>query len=250
MEKAFKTKIVHKDKSLSIIHKNKIIDLKSTKSSTSAPIGKLIVKYKFDKSIYDNLIPTFDVDFNNYIIVDDYVDIKNSVVTRSIYKSKSPTIIKFGNNVQNEKTSSLLEIVYLDTTSITNMNNMFDNCNNLRKISVNDWIIANTTPTENMFKNCSNLEYIMMHNSNYYSVNKIIEQLPTRSQDELGYLFLSNIDDMTKVDIESGTSKYWTIRDEQSSFILGRSKLGVAKLFSDGKEDFILDESALDVDTL
>jgi len=250
MEKVFRIKIVHKDKSLSIIHKNKIIDLKSTKDSTSAPIGKLIVKYKFDKSIYNNLIPTFDVGFNNYIIVDDYVDTKKSVVTRSIYKSKSPTIIKFGNNVQNAETSSLIEIMYLDTTNITNANNMFDNCNNLGKISINNWAITDTVSIENIFKNCNKLDQIIMSNSDYNSVNKIIEQLPTRTQDGPGYFFLSYIDDMAKVDTESSASKYWNIKDEQTCFILSQSKLGIAKLSSDGKEEFILDESMLDIDTL
>lgn len=248
MEKVFR--IVHKGKAISIMHKNKIVGLKGIETAVTEPARKLVAKYKFDKSICNNLIPIFDIDLTNYIVVDDYVDIKESVVTRSIYKTKSPTMIRFGNSVQNAETSSLIEIMYLDTTNITNANNMFDNCNNLRKISINNWAITDTVSIENIFKNCNKLGQIIISNSDYNSVNKIIEQLPTRTQDEPGYFFLSYIDDMAKVDTESSASKYWNIKDEQACFILGKSKLGRAKLSSSGREGFILDESILDVDIL
>lgn len=35
----------------------------------------IIAQYKFDKSIYANLIPEFNPEFTNYEIVDEYLDI-------------------------------------------------------------------------------------------------------------------------------------------------------------------------------
>ncbi len=41
----------------------------------------IIAKYKFDKSIYDNLIPEFNTGFINYEIVDEYLDTEDIVTT-------------------------------------------------------------------------------------------------------------------------------------------------------------------------
>ena len=41
----------------------------------------LIAQYKFDKSIYDNLIPEFNSEFTNYEIVDEYLDTEDIVTT-------------------------------------------------------------------------------------------------------------------------------------------------------------------------
>ena len=50
-----------------------------------------------------------------------------------------------------------------------------------------------------------------MNNSNYNSVNKIIEQLPTRASDSMGTLDIAGIDDINQVDIATARSKYWSI---------------------------------------
>jgi hypothetical protein len=69
-----------------------------------------------------------------------------------------------------------------------------------------------------------------MQNSDYSSVNKIISVLPTRTTDSMGTLNITGIDDISQVDTATAQSKYWNIESESSYFILGKSKLGQAKL--------------------
>ena len=122
---------------------------------------KLIAQYKFDKSIYDNLIPEFNPEFTNYEIVDEYLDTEDivttstetimimnydaepdeygiltteyevenvntfsaeNIVTRSIYSTDLPTLIRFGaGGSETPKTLCVLEVLYLNTSNVTNM---------------------------------------------------------------------------------------------------------------------------------
>ena len=43
--------------------------------------SNMVAQYKFDKSIYDNLIPEFNAEFTNYEIVDEYLDTEDIVIT-------------------------------------------------------------------------------------------------------------------------------------------------------------------------
>lgn len=72
-------KIFYKGKLVSSYGKGKKMEGRTKKYN-----GILIAKYKFDKSIYDNLIPEFNAEFTDYKIIDEYLDTEN-IVTRYIY---------------------------------------------------------------------------------------------------------------------------------------------------------------------
>ena len=320
------------------------------KHCTYAP--KLIVKYKFDKSICEDLIPEFNTGYNSYEIVDEYLNTEDivttttetimimnhdaeldeygvlttehevenvstfsaeNIVTRTIYSNELPTKVQFGAGpgiASSERTSCLLEVLYLETRNLTTMESLFDFCINLSKVNTVGWNTSkvtnmnfaffscysltdidfsaiNTSNVEcmwelltgynaiieldlsswdvskvydmdellahspyltqlnisnwdlrrleyrsGMFYNCYSLNTVIMNNSNCVSVNKIIEQLPDRIEDEPGVLIIDGIDDINQVDASSAQTKNWNIvnESETSEFILGKSKLGINKL--------------------
>jgi hypothetical protein len=83
---------------------------------------------------------------------------------------------------------------------------------------------------EAMFQSCQSLTSLIMYNSDYNSVNKIIAELPTKAADSMGTLIIAGVDDINQVDITTAESKFWNIINETSYFVLGKSKLGQAKL--------------------
>ena len=348
-------KIFYKGKLVSSYGKGKKMEGRTTKYN-----GNLIAKYKFDKSIYDNLIPEFNAEFTNYKIVDEYLDTEDivttntetitimsydaepdeygiltteyevenvstfsaeNIVTRSIYSTDLPTLIRFGTNWDTDNISglqhpglSVLEIKYINVDScesvfrlfarcinlikvdgvtihsnITNTSGMFNNCNKLTSIDVSNWNTSNVTTMQNTFNGCHSLtsldvsnwdtssvtrmEYmfsgcykltsldlsnfdtskvtnmteminecyaltelnisnwhlnsevdvtdifkdtnvlinVIMNNSDYNSVNKIIAELPTRTTDSMGTLDIVGVDDKSQVDVTTAYSKYWNI---------------------------------------
>ena len=115
----------------------------------------LIATYKFDKSVYENLIP----DFNSGFMIDSKIvdTVENNIVTRSIYAESYPTMIRFGSDNSTNKTLSLKEIDYLNTSNLTTCEKMFSNCANATKISTTDWNTSKVTNMAYMFNNCSSL---------------------------------------------------------------------------------------------
>jgi hypothetical protein len=82
-----------------------------------------------------------------------------------------------------------------------------------------------------MFQNCKLLNTVLMNNSDYDSVNKIISVLPTRATDSMGTLNVAGVDDISQVNTADANTKYWNIINEENIyFVLGKSKLGQGKL--------------------
>ena len=124
-----------------------------------------------------------------------------------------------------------LDLSNWKTGNVTNMSGMFYNCANLTSLNINNWDINNVTDMSYIFDNRSLLNTISMNNSDYNSVNKIISQLPTRTSDSVGTLNIAEVDNVHQVDITTAQSKYWNVvGSETPNFVLGRSKLGQAKL--------------------
>lgn len=94
---------------------------------------------------------------------------------------------------------------------ITSTLGMFYGCINLTTLDLTNWDTSSVTDMSYMFSNCSNLSYINMNNSDYNSVNKIIEQLPTRTSDSMGTLNIEGVDDISQVDTTTAESKFWNI---------------------------------------
>ena len=201
-------KIFHKGKLASSYGKGKKMEGRTKKDNRI-----LIAKYKFDKSIYDNLMPEFNAEFTNYEIVDEYLDTKDivttstetmtimnydaepdeygvltteyevenvstfsaeNIVTRSIYSDELPTIIRFGNSKdETPKTLCVLEILYLNTNNVTDMYYMFKNCSNLTSIDVSNFDTSNVNNMANMFYGCHLLTQLDVSNFDTSKVTRM-----------------------------------------------------------------------------
>jgi hypothetical protein len=64
---------------------------------------------------------------------------------------------------------------------------------------------------KNLLGKCDKLMTVIMNDSSYISVNKIIEQLPIRTSNSIGTLNIIGIDDYSQVDVTVAKSKYWNI---------------------------------------
>ena len=53
----------------------------------------VICKYKYDSSIYADLIPEFNSEYSGYTITD---EIEGNIITRTIESDKLPTLMRFG----------------------------------------------------------------------------------------------------------------------------------------------------------
>ena len=139
----------------------------------------IIAQYKFDKSIYDNLIPEFNPEFTNYEIVDEYLDTEDivatsletmllmdynaepdeygiltaeykienvntfsseNIVTRTIYSNELPTLMRFGNP---------------DTSGETGDSNRYNSLLEVLYLASSEITYAGL-----MFHRCANVSYI------------------------------------------------------------------------------------------
>ena len=94
----------------------------------------IVCKYKFDKSIYSNLIPIFNDGYNGYTITDEIDSENENHIIRTIECDVLPTMMRFGseeNDNATDKSLSLLEIIELNTSGLTSCRRMFKNCRNL-----------------------------------------------------------------------------------------------------------------------
>ena len=137
----------------------------------------VIVKYKFDKSIYENLIPVFNDGYTGYTVSDE-IDSENSNHTiRTIECDILPTYMRFGIEVNNtlatSRELSLIEIISLDMSDITSMNKMFYHCDSLTSINTNNWDTSKVTNMYRAFSNCLNLTTLDLSNLNTENVETL-----------------------------------------------------------------------------
>ena len=97
----------------------------------------IICKYKFDSSIYSNLIPEFNSGYTGYAVSD---EINENIVTRTIECDTLPTKINFGYTnaslISSNEAASLIEVLFIDVSNLNGLNHMFCNCQNLKSINV------------------------------------------------------------------------------------------------------------------
>ena len=96
---------------------------------------------------------------------------------------------------QNCTSLASIDVSKWDTSNVTNMGYMFYNCNKLASLDVSNFNTSKVTNMQYMFRYCDNLISLTMNNSDYNSVNKIITQLPTRTSDSMGHLYIEGVDD-------------------------------------------------------
>ena len=120
----------------------------------------IVAKYKYDGSVYADLIPEFNAEFTNYTITDE-VDSENSNhIIRTIESESLPTLMRFGTThegVGGEGKSSLLEIIKLDTSNLTSMYCMFRDCAYVRSINTDGWNTSKITDMTSIFNGCGRL---------------------------------------------------------------------------------------------
>ena len=125
----------------------------------------IVAKYKFDGSVYADLIPEFNAEFTNYNITD---EVEGNIITRTIESDSLPTLMRFGSNLETYVEGSeiaLLEVLEMDTSGLTSCNRMFRYCTNLTSI-ICDWDTTKVTNMNAMFRNCSSLINLDVSNFN------------------------------------------------------------------------------------
>ena len=138
----------------------------------------IIAKYKFDRSIYTNLIPIFDDWYTGYSI-NDIVDENNSNhIIRTIECDIVPSFIKFGftnNTPTNTEAAakSLIELLELNISGLTNLTHLFCNCNKLTSVNTSNWDTSNVTGMQSVFDNCRSLTSIDVSNWNTGNVDNM-----------------------------------------------------------------------------
>ena len=134
-----------------------------------------------------------------------------------------------------EQCYSLETIIGLDTWVVSNvidMNGIFAEDEELTTLNISNWSLNSELYTSDfMFYHNSRLDTIIMNNSDSDSVNRIISELPTKTSDSMGILNIEGVDNINQIDTATAGSKYWNVvKNERTYFILGKSKLGRAKL--------------------
>ena len=131
----------------------------------------IIAKYKFNSTLYADLIPEFNSEFTDYTVTDDTTTETDSdgnvIITRTIESDTLPTLMRFGNTVSNgtgdyAKQSSLLEILELNTSSVTDMSLMFYPCRQL--ITICNFDTSKVTSAYAMFSGCESLTTLDVSN--------------------------------------------------------------------------------------
>ena len=135
----------------------------------------IIVKYKFNPSIYSNLLPEFNSAFTSYTKSD--VNNGDGTITRTIESTSLPTRIKFGyrDDTTNTKVaaSSLLEVIELNTDNVNTTRDMFRYCTNLVNVNTTNWNFSGVTDARSMFTSCPSLTSLDLNNWNTSKVTNM-----------------------------------------------------------------------------
>ena len=103
-----------------------------------------------------------------------------------------------------------LNLSNFDTSNVTNMTQMINECYNLTELNISNWHLKSEVDVTDIFKDTNVLTNVIMNNSDYNSVNKIIAVLPTITSGA-SYLDITGVDDISLVDEETLSSKNWAL---------------------------------------
>ena len=90
-----------------------------------------------------------------------------------------------------------LNLSNFNTSKVINMTEMIDECYDLTELNISNWHLNTEVDVTDIFRDTNVLTNVIMNNSDYNSVNKIIAQLPTRTSDSMSTLNVAGIDDIT-----------------------------------------------------
>ena len=137
-----------------------------------------IAEYKFYSST--DTLPTFNSGFE-YTHTD--IDNGDGTITRTIESDSLPTKINFYN-------SNVITINYLNTSELTEMQDMFNSCRSLVSVNTTDWDTSKVTTMQGLFNSCVLLSEIDA------------SSLDTSNVTDMGYMF-SNCRNLTSLDLSS-----------------------------------------------
>lgn len=121
----------------------------------------------------------------DYFLRDKNYTYSNGEDIRQDYMLKAPT----------EENTSILKTLYPS---------YYDNI-----VTVN--FINNITVPEGMLYANFVLNKVIMNNSDYTSVNKIITNIESKTSESIGTISITGVDNISKVDTTTANSKYWNI---------------------------------------
>ena len=148
----------------------------------------IVAKYKFNQTIYENFIPTFNSEFTDYTITDE-IDTDGYTI-RTIESDSLPTQIKFGATTKTDREESLLEVYKCNTEKVNTMQSMFQNCSSLTSLDISNFNTENVKNMQQMFYNCSLLDSLDTSNFN------------TKNVTNMNYMF-SNCSSLTSLDVSN-----------------------------------------------
>ena len=96
------------------------------------------------------------------------------------WSNAAPTSISFGNK---SNIKSIKKIKGLDTSNVTSMGNMFNNCSSLTSLDLSNFNTSNVTNISSMFSNCSSLKDV------YITVEVTLNML-TNNLSSQGYAYI------------------------------------------------------------
>lgn len=127
-----------------------------------------------------------------------------------------------------------------DTSSGIIMSGIFTNCSGLIEIDLSNWDMSHANSVSQMFYGCSALMKLKMYanlnqgavttywfgkcnslsdvqlfNFDTYTINKVIDELPTRSANNQGSLIIPKIDD--SINTTTADSKYWIVSPDPTN---------------------------------
>ena len=130
----------------------------------------IICKYKFDSTLCADYLPEFNSEFTGYTKTD--IDNGDNTITRTIeHDTLLPTLIRFGkewvsggNNDPDDRSKSLLEMNYCNTSNVTDISWMFSNCTSLTSLDLSNFDTSKVTNMSYMFYGCKKLTSLDLSN--------------------------------------------------------------------------------------
>ena len=154
-------------------------------------------------------VSSFDV--SNVTHMDFMFDNCTSLVSLDVSKWNANSLTNVNYIFNNCDKLKQIDLSNWNVNNIAYMNYMFCDCGTLNQIDISNWKIPSTTYMNNIFNLSYNLNTIIMNNSDYNSVNMIIEKLLIGNEQNQGTLNIKGIDDVSQVDVATAESKYWNI---------------------------------------
>ena len=164
-------------------------------------------------------------------------DCKKITTIKGIESLNVKKVVNFAKMFDSCLELTSLDLSNWDTSNVTDIGGMFSDDNytslmKLKTLNLSNWKFKENIVMTNLFLNSINLDEITMNNSDYNSVNKVISQLPTRTEENPGVLDIQRVDNFSLIDLELAKSKYWNIYNKvncKPKFISTNKKPGRIK---------------------